>query len=124
MVITYLSQMYGPLKSVVNKVANLQSSLASADRAFELMDEDPDVLEHPEAKKIDRLHGNIEYKNVSFSYDGKNDVLHDISLTVKAGTRVGIAGRTGAGKSTLVSLMPRFYDPEQWSNTYRWHRYL
>ena len=111
MVITYLSQMYGPLKSVVNKVANLQNSLASADRAFELMDEVPDVLEHPKAKKIDRLRGNIEYKNVSFSYDGKNDVLHDISLTVKAGTRVGIAGRTGAGKSTLVSLMPRFYDP-------------
>jgi ATP-binding cassette subfamily B protein len=111
MVITYLSQLYGPLHDVVSKVVGLQSSLVSAHRAFELIDEVPDVLEHPDAKKIDRALGNVEYRNVSFSYDGKNDVLHGISLTAKAGSRIGIAGKTGAGKSTLVSLMPRFYDP-------------
>ncbi|MBN1794082.1 MAG: ABC transporter ATP-binding protein [Candidatus Omnitrophica bacterium] len=111
MVISYLAQLYGPLNNVVTKVAGMQSSFASAHRAFELMDEVPDVVEKPHARHIKRARGDIAFKNVYFSYDGTNNVLHDISFEVKAGTRVGIAGRTGAGKSTLVSLMPRFYDP-------------
>ena len=111
MVIAYLSQLYGPMNNVVSKVAGLQSSLASVHRAFELMDEVPDVVERPNAKQVKRVRGDIAFKNISFSYDGKNNVLNDITFEVKAGARVGIAGKTGAGKSTLVSLMPRFYDP-------------
>lgn len=111
MVITYLTQLYSPLKNAVGTISKLQSSLVSAHRAFELMDEIPDVVERPHAKHIKRAYGDIEFQNIVFSYDGKNNVLHDISFKVKAGTRVGIAGKTGAGKSTLVSLMPRFYDP-------------
>lgn len=115
MVIAYLSQLYSPLKSVVTQIAGLQSSLASAQRAFELIDEAPDVVEHPNAKHVTRVRGDVKYKNIVFSYDGKNNVLHDVSIKVKAGARVGIAGKTGAGKSTLVSLMPRFYDPSSGS---------
>ncbi|MFC1760907.1 ABC transporter ATP-binding protein [Planctomycetota bacterium] len=111
MVMTYLTQLYGPLKNVVSKVSGLQSSLASAHRAFELIDEMPDVVEHPHAKPVSSIRGDVEFANVVFSYDGKNNVLQDITFSIKAGTRVGIAGKTGAGKSTLVSLMPRFYDP-------------
>jgi ATP-binding cassette subfamily B protein len=112
MVIAYLSQMYDPLRSISKQVANLQSSFASAQRAFELLDEVPDVKEKPYAMPLPRASGAIEFRNVSFSYGGNNPVLEGISFRVAPGKRVGIAGRTGAGKTTLVSLLTRFYDPD------------
>lgn len=111
MVLTYLNHLYSPLKTISNKMAAMQKNMASAQRAFELLDEIPDVAEHPNAIGIKRAKGDIEFRNVAFSYDGTTDVLKDISFTVAAGSRVGIAGATGAGKTTLVSLLPRFYDP-------------
>lgn len=113
MVITYLSQLYGPLKTISSQAATLQSSLASAQRAFELLDELPEVFEKPNALSLGRASGAIEFENVSFSYDGRNRVLSNISFKVEAGTRVGLAGHTGAGKSTLVNLLIRFYDPKE-----------
>jgi ATP-binding cassette subfamily B protein len=110
-VIAYLSQLYGPLKTISQKVATLQSSLASAQRAFELLDEVPEVVERPNARSLKRAVGAIEFRNVSFAYDGKNPVLHNVSFLIDAGTRVGIVGRTGSGKTTLVGLLTRFYDP-------------
>jgi ATP-binding cassette subfamily B protein len=110
MVIAYLSQLYGPLQNVSKQIASLQSAFASADRVFELMDEAPDVIDKPNAKQLERAKGQIEYNNVAFSYDGKNNVLKNINFKVNQGARVGIAGKTGAGKTTLVSLLPRFYD--------------
>lgn len=111
MVIAYLSQMYGPLRNISKQVANLQSSFASAQRVFELLDEIPDVMDKPDAKPLPRAIGSIEFRDVSFSYDGINPVLEKISFRIGPGTRVGISGRTGAGKTTLVSLLTRFYDP-------------
>jgi len=113
MVITYLSQLYGPLQNVSKQIASLQSAFASADRVFELMDEVPDVADKPNAKYLKRARGQIKFNNVSFSYDGKNRVLKNIDFHVNQGTRIGIAGKTGAGKTTLVSLLPRFYDVTQ-----------
>lgn len=110
MVITYLTQFYGPLKTASKQVASLQSSFAGAHRVFELMDEVPDVRDRPDARHIGRAQGRIEFQNVSFSYDGKDRVLKNVSFLATQGTRVGIAGKTGAGKTTLVSLLPRFYD--------------
>lgn len=112
MVIAYLTQLYEPLKTISNQIAKLQDSMASAHRAFELMDEIPDVTEKPDARPLKRAKGDIEIQNVSFSYAEGAPVLQDISLQVPTGTRVGIAGRTGAGKTTLVSLLTRFYDPD------------
>ena len=111
MVMTYLSQLYGPLETISQKVGDLQSSLASADRAFELLDETPDVEERPHARRIVRARGALEFRDVSFAYNGDGRVLHDVSFSLEPGTRLGIAGRTGAGKTTLVSLITRFYDP-------------
>lgn len=111
MVIAYLSQLYGPLKTISQKVASLQSSLASAQRAFELLDEVPEVVERPYVRPLKRAVGAIEFRNVSFAYHGKNPVLREVSFSIAPGTRVAIAGRTGAGKTTLVSLLTRFYDP-------------
>jgi ATP-binding cassette subfamily B protein len=111
MVIAYLSQMYGPLKKISTNFSSLQKNLASAQRAFELLDEIPDVKEKPHAAAIKRAKGNIEFRDLQFSYDGENNVLENISFYIEAARCVGIAGRTGAGKTTLVSLLPRFYDP-------------
>ncbi len=110
MVITYLTQLYGPLKTASKQVASLQSAFASAQRVFELMDEVPDVRDRPDAKPLQRAKGEIIFQDVNFSYDGKAHVLKKINFHVKQGTRVGIVGKTGAGKTTLVSLLPRFYD--------------
>ena len=112
-VMTYLAQLYGPLQTVGKTVATLQGSLASARRAFELLDQLPEVVERPGARPLRRATGAMEFRGVGFSYDGSHDVLHDISFAVPAGARLGIAGRTGAGKTTLVSLAMRFIDPTQ-----------
>ncbi len=111
LVMAYLAQLYGPLATITKKVAELQSSLASAERAFSLLDEVPDVTEHPDARPISRAAGAVAFRNVSFAYDKGHPVLRDISFEIGPGTRLGIMGTTGAGKTTLASLLTRFYDP-------------
>jgi len=113
MVITYLTQLYAPVQSISQQVASLQSSLASAQRAFELLDEMPEVVEKLKARPLQRARGAIEFRNVTFAYDRENSVLKNISLSIPPGIRLGIQGRTGAGKSTLVSLLVRLYDPQK-----------
>jgi ATP-binding cassette subfamily B protein len=110
-VLSYLAQLYNPVKSLSQNVARLQSSLAGAQRAFELLDEYPDVMEHPQARSLRRARGDLEFQDVSFSYDAKHPILQHISFSIDAGTRLGIAGHTGAGKTTLTNLVTRFYDP-------------
>ena len=111
LVMAYLSQLYGPLQTLSLMVPHLQSSLASAERAFSLLDEVPDVTERHNARRISRALGSVAFRNVSFGYDKDHPVLHDVSFEVKPGTRVGIMGTTGAGKTTLMGLLTRFYDP-------------
>lgn len=111
LVMGYLSQLYGPLKTISKRVAKIQSHLASAERAFALLDQPPDVPENPKAISINRAHGDVEFRGVSFSYNEGHPVLTGISFKVQSGMRVGIAGMTGAGKSTLMNLLTRFYDP-------------
>jgi ATP-binding cassette subfamily B protein len=107
----YLAQIYEPLKTISKKLGDVQSSLASAERAFALFDEVPEVAERAHTRPLSRAAGAIEFRNVSFAYPQGQEVLHNISFIVEPGTRVGIAGRTGAGKSTLMNLLMRFYDP-------------
>jgi ATP-binding cassette subfamily B protein len=111
LVMGYLSQLYGPLKIISKKVTGIQSHLASAERVFALLDQPQDVPEAPRAKRIHRASGEVEFREVSFSYKAGFPVLRDVSFKVSAGTRVGITGMTGAGKSTLMNLLTRFYDP-------------
>jgi ATP-binding cassette, subfamily B, bacterial len=113
MVIAYLTQLYGPLNAIGDKIISLQPYGASIKRAFELLDEVPDVAERPQARPLKRATGAIEFRGVGFAYEGQNLVLDGISFAIEAGTRLGIAGRTGAGKSTLMSLLMRFYDPNR-----------
>lgn len=111
MVIAYQAQVYLPLKTISKKIADLQNGLASAGRAFSLLDELPEVVERPHAQPLDRATGDFVFDDVSFAYESGHDVLRNIRLTIPAGSRVGIQGRTGAGKSTFVSLLTRFFDP-------------
>jgi ATP-binding cassette subfamily B protein len=110
-VMAYLAQLYGPLESVSKKVADLQGSFVCADRACTLLDASPDVVERPNARQLARAAGALTFRGVDFAYPGGPPVLHQISLDVPAGARVGIEGQTGAGKTTLVGLLTRFYDP-------------
>jgi ATP-binding cassette subfamily B protein len=112
MVLAYLAQLYAPLESISDQVAKLQESLASAQRAFELVDEVPDVVDKPGALTLKRAKGEIEVREVTFGYNGDGRVLERVSFLTPPGTRVGIFGKTGAGKTTLVSLLTRFYDPD------------
>lgn len=111
MVMAYLSQLYGPLETISKTVADVQSSLASAERAFELLAERPEVIERPHARALRRARGQVEFREVWFSYPGSSTTLQAVSFGVPAGMRVAISGPTGAGKSTLVSLLTRLYDP-------------
>ncbi len=112
LVMGYLGQLYDPLKSMSRKAARLQQNLASAERAFALLDQAPDVAERPDARPLARAAGAVSFRDVSFAYPGGEPVLRGVSLEVPAGARVGISGPTGAGKTTLVSLLTRFYDPD------------
>jgi ATP-binding cassette subfamily B protein len=111
LVMSYLGQLYSPLKTLSKKAASLQSHLASAERAFALLDEAPDVAERPDARPLRRAAGAVAFRNVSFAYGPDRPVLRDVSFEVGPGTRLGIVGMTGAGKTTLVNLLTRFYDP-------------
>jgi ATP-binding cassette subfamily B protein len=112
MIITYLGQLYSPVKTISNQVKNMQSGLASLQRAFELLDEIPEVVEKQAARPLKRAVGAVEFRKVNFAYDGHQAILTNISFCVDPGTRLGIQGRTGAGKSTLLSLLCRLYDPQ------------
>ncbi len=111
MIMQYLRGLIAPVKALNAKFAGLQAHFASADRVFNLLDRDPDVPERPGARSISRAVGNIAFRNVSFTYGDGQEVLHDVSFEVPPGTTVGIFGETGGGKTTIVNLLTRFYDP-------------
>jgi ATP-binding cassette subfamily B protein len=111
LVVTYLVQVYAPLETISKKVGDLQASLVSAERAFAVLDEEPEVAERPGAMPLERAVGAVEFRDVSFAYTPDRPVLDGVTFSVPPGSRVGIAGATGAGKTTLMSLLTRLYDP-------------
>jgi ATP-binding cassette subfamily B protein len=110
LVMGYLAQLYKPLETISRQGTKLQSYIASAERACALLYSPADVPEQPSARPLHRASGWITFEHVSFAYDAEM-VLNDISFDIAAGTAVGIVGRTGAGKTTLMNLLSRFYDP-------------
>jgi len=106
-----LEQFSGQVNNVVNVVNSVQQSLIGAQRVFEILDAPIEVQSRPGAVRVPRLRGAVRFDRVSFAYDPHEPVLHDIDLAVEPGRCVAILGATGAGKSALMSLIPRFYDP-------------
>lgn len=106
----YVAALYEPLRSATKRLADLQSGLASAERAFALLDESPSVTERLHALPLARSMGAVRFEGVGFSYDGAHPTLRGVSFEAPPGSRIGIVGRTGAGKTTLISLLTRLYD--------------
>lgn len=108
--ITALLMAYEPMKRLANLNANIQEGLAGVGRLFDLLDIEPDIVDRPGARTLDKVNGDISLTGVTFSYDKINPALNGVDLTVPAGKRVALVGPSGAGKSTILNLIPRFYD--------------
>ena len=107
----YLNLFYTPVAMLTRIVEDVQQGLAGTERVFEILDVEPDIKNSPDAIEVDRLSGQIEFRDVSFSYQDDIEVLCDINFEAKAGQMVAIVGPTGVGKSTISGLIARFYDP-------------
>ena len=110
--LSYLAALYTPLNELAHTASTVQYAVANAERVVDLLDTAPDVVDQPGATQV-RLIGHVRYDDVTFGYEARRPVVHGLTLDVKPGEVVAIVGATGAGKSTLVSLLLRFFDP--WS---------
>jgi ATP-binding cassette, subfamily B, bacterial len=111
LLMSYLGQLFGPMSSISKQINFLQSSFASLERVVALLDENEDVKEDSNPTRIERCNGAVEFKQVEFYYKDNQPVLNNISFKVNPGQKVGIVGTTGSGKSTILSLLTRFYEP-------------
>ena len=107
----YLGMFWEPISRLGQVYNQLLVAMASSERIFEFLDEQPNVPEKENAKELKEMKGEITFENVEFSYDESRKALHEMSLTMKAGDTVALVGHTGSGKSTIANLISRFYDP-------------
>ena len=108
--VQYSRKFAGPINELANIVSELQSGMAAAERVFRLIDEKPEAPDAPDATVLTAVQGEVEFDGVRFGYLPERTVLHDLSLRVRPGMTVAIVGPTGAGKSTVINLLMRFYD--------------
>jgi ATP-binding cassette, subfamily B, bacterial len=109
-VLSYIASVYQPLEQLTSTLTSYQQWFINLEMAIDLMDTEPDLKEKESAREMGRGRGEIEFDRVGFDYKTRKDVLQDVSFRVPAGGSIAIVGPTGAGKSTLASLIPRFYD--------------
>jgi len=113
--LTALLMLYTPLKNISNVAVSVQNSFLAIERVFEMLDRPSQLVEKEEAKPLDGVKKSITFENIHFAYKPGVDVLRNINLDVKVGEMIALVGNSGGGKSTLVSLIPRFYDVNQGS---------
>ena len=111
-VMSYVAAVYAPLETLTNSMTTFQENFISFDHSLKLLDTPLDVKEKDDARALERCAGSVEFDGVGFSYKSRPDTLRNVSFSIAAGEAVAIVGPTGAGKSTLVSLVPRLYDPQ------------
>jgi len=109
----YMGMFWQPINNISNFYNQLLVAMASTERIFEILDIQPDVQDDPDAYDLPPIRGEITFENVSFSYDEEKPVLKDVSFTIKAGETIALVGETGAGKTTIINLIARFYDPQK-----------
>ena len=107
----YIGMFWNPINDLSNFYNTLVTNFAAAERIFEIMDVKPDITDSLNAEKMPQITGNVEFKNVTFCYEDGVPVLNDVSFKIKQGENVALVGPTGAGKTTIVNLISRFYDP-------------
>ena len=108
--VSYIEMMFRPINDLTEKFNILQASMASAERIFQILDEKPAIQDPPNPVPLGEVKGRIEFKNVWFAYVGEDWVLKDVSFAVEPGQTAAFVGATGAGKTTIMSLLTRFYD--------------
>lgn len=106
----YIRSFFDPIQELAEQFSTLQSSIASAEKIFTVMDEDEFIPEVENPKQLDKIIGKIEFDHVWFAYDGENYVLKDVSFVINPGEKVAFVGATGAGKSSILNLIGRYYD--------------
>lgn len=107
---SYLSRFWQPITSFTAIFSQFSQASGNIERIFETIDTPPDIFDSPDAYDLPDVKGRVEYDNVTFSYDGENNILENLSFTVEPGQMIAFVGPTGAGKTTVVSLLSRFYD--------------
>ncbi|QKE06052.1 ABC transporter ATP-binding protein [Bacillus cereus] len=108
--VDYLTRLFSPITNMVNQLANLEQSRVASERVFELLEEKGETVEE---ERMPRLQGNVKFDNVSFSYNGKDEVLKNISFEAKQGETVALVGHTGSGKSSIMNVLFQFYEFEK-----------
>ena len=111
--ISYMRLFFQPLRELAQKYSVVQSAMASAERIFQLLDTKSEIAQLPHPQKLDKVAGRLEFNHLRFGYSPDNPILHDLCLTVYPGQTVALVGTTGSGKTTLVNLLLRFYDPQE-----------
>jgi ATP-binding cassette, subfamily B, bacterial len=109
--VLYISNFFDPVQQLSQLYNTFLSAVAALDNIMNVMDEDPEVRDKPDARDLERIDGDVRFEEVRFGYGTGPEVLHGIDLAVPAGTTVALVGHTGAGKSTIAKLLARFYDP-------------
>lgn len=108
--VLYSRKFSGPINEMANIISELQSACAAAERVFRLIDEPPETPDLPQALEVTSVDGRVDIEHVKFGYDPQRTIIHDLNLTAKPGSLVAIVGPTGAGKTTIINLLMRFYD--------------
>lgn len=108
--VLYSRKFSGPINEAANIISEFQSALAAAERVFQLMDEIPEPFDKEAAKELKDVNGNVEIKEVTFGYQKDNIIIHNLNLKVQQGKLIAVVGPTGAGKTTFINLLMRFYD--------------
>lgn len=108
----YLGLFYGPIAELGKINEGLQQALASADRVLEVLNQDPDIVDEPDALVLEEVKGELEFRQVGFGYSEDEPVLKEVSFKVNPGETLALVGPTGVGKTTIARLIPRFYDPD------------
>ena len=106
----YLSRFFNPIQNIADQLNNIQKAMTASERLFNLLDVAPEVLDRPEAREIDHFEGKIEFKNVWFAYNEPEWILKDVSFVIEPKQTVAFVGATGAGKTTILSLIVRNYE--------------
>jgi ATP-binding cassette subfamily B protein len=113
--ISYMRLFFQPLRELAQQYSIVQSAMASAERIFQLLDTKSDIRQLPQPVRLQKVTGKLEFNHLHFGYDPGNPILHDVSLALYPGQTVALVGTTGSGKTTLVNLLLRFYDPQEGS---------
>ena len=108
----YLAMLIWPLRMIGMWIGQYQRAVASGERIFQVLDEHSDITDPPAPRELPAGGGELRFEGVTFGYDADRPVLRDLDLTIAPGSTIALIGRTGSGKTTLASLVPRFYDPQ------------